>query len=85
MSTAPRPPRLVGLFRDLYDDNGTVVGWEVVAWGAKLDNGQAVTIPVAGPTSATVWHSLDDACRAYEAQIAEVRPLPYPQWWRGQR
>lgn len=80
----PRPPRLVGLYRDLWDDDGTALGWEVVAWAVVHGSGHVVTVPVEGVVSATTWLTLDDACKELEAQVCEVRPRPYAQWWRGE-
>lgn len=77
------PPRVVALHQDVWDTAGNAVAWKVVAWGLVLADGGAVTVPSHGPTSATVWQSLDDACRAFDASVCEVRPRPYPQWWRN--
>jgi hypothetical protein len=42
-----------------------------------------VTVPVQGPPSATVWQTLDDACRALDdARVCEMRPVSCGQWWR---
>jgi hypothetical protein len=82
----PVPPRLVALTHDVWDDAGNAVGWQIVAWGVLLPGGTAVTMPFGGPASAAVWLTLDDACTAMDgAQVCEVRPRPYAQWWRDRR
>ena len=82
---APQPPRLLGLFRDVYDDDGNPVGWTVVGWGLMFPDKSAVTVPVAGTMSATLWQSLDDALRSMDVQTCDVNPRPYLKWWRDQQ
>jgi hypothetical protein len=85
VSGTPQPPRLVGLFRELWDDNGNPIGWTVVGWGLVFPDKSAVTVPVAGTTSATVWQSLDHALQDMDVQTCDVNPRPFPKWWRDQQ
>lgn len=81
---SPQPPRLIGLFRDAYDNGGNIVGWTVVAWGLVFSDKSAVTVPVNGRPSATLWMNVDDALRALDVETCEVNPRPAAQWWREQ-
>jgi hypothetical protein len=74
-ASAPgRTPRLLAFFRDAWDDDGTVTGWQTVAWGLVLDDGSAISIPVEPPVRVTLWHSLDDAVVALDAYVDHPDP-----------
>ena len=67
-------PRVLAFYRDTWDDDGTAVGWRTVAWGLALPNGAAVTVPLDGPPSATLWSSLGDAAEALDAYVDAPAP-----------
>lgn len=81
----PQPPRLIGLYRDVYDDDGNPVGWTVIGWGLMFPDKSAVTVPAYGQSSATVWQNVDDALRSIDAEVCNVNPRPFAQWWREQQ
>lgn len=90
--SAPAPvriPRLIAFYQDVWDDDGTVTGWRIVAWGLGLTDGSAISIPVEPPVRVTLWQSIDDAARALDAYVDpvdprrtidadDVQPLPCP-------
>jgi hypothetical protein len=78
-------PRLLAFYRDLWDEDGTAVGWEPIAWGLRFADGSALSISIAGPPSVTLWQSVEDATEALDAYVDTAeprinldRPLPPP-------
>ncbi len=78
-------PRLLAFYQDLWDDDGTAVGWRPVAWGLRFHDGSALSISIEGRPSVTLWHSVEDATEALDAyvdtaepRISLDRPLPPP-------
>jgi hypothetical protein len=69
-----RVPGMGVFYREVIDDAGNRVGWEPVAWGVIPPNGGVVTIPVHGPRSATLWHSIGDVRAALDAAFDELQP-----------
>jgi hypothetical protein len=67
-------PRVLAFYRDTWDDDGTAVGWMTVAWGLALPNGAAVTVPLEGPPSATLWSTVGDAAEALDAYVDTPTP-----------
>lgn len=75
-------PRLLGLYEDELDDAGNPVGWRIVGWALELPEGPAVTVPVNGPASATMWRTLRDAAVALDVQVDDVNPRTFRRWRR---
>lgn len=77
-------PTLLALYDETYD-GPVAVGWKLIAWALQLpgDHG-AVTIAVGGPTSVTLWASLEDAVTALDAHVDEVNPRHVRAWEREQ-
>lgn len=78
-------PRLLAFYRDLWDDDGTAVGWQPIAWGLRFADGSALSISIEGPPSVTLWQSVEDATEALDAYVDTAeprinldRPLPPP-------
>lgn len=78
-------PRLLAFYQDLWDEDGTAVGWRPVAWGLRFHDGSALSISIEGRPSVTLWHSVEDATEALDAyvdtaepRISLERPLPPP-------
>jgi hypothetical protein len=71
-------PRLLGFYRDVYDDEGTAAGWATIAWGLVFGDGSAITVPVEAPVSVTLWHRVEDATVALDAYIDYVDPRRTP-------
>lgn len=67
-------PRVLCLYDDDHDDDGTAVGWRLVAWAVDMPGRGAVTISIGPPLSATVWHSLDAALDTLKVYVDEPRP-----------
>jgi hypothetical protein len=67
-------PRVLAFYHDTWDDDGIAVGWKTVAWGLALPNGAAVTVPLDGPPSATLWPSVGDAAEALDAYVDSPAP-----------
>jgi hypothetical protein len=86
-STSPTyaVPRLLAFYQDLWDDDGTAVGWRPIAWGLRFHDGSALSISIEGRPSVTLWHSVEDATEALDAYVDTAeprinldRPLPPP-------
>jgi hypothetical protein len=84
-SPAYAVPRLLAFYRDLWDEDGTAVGWEPIAWGLRFADGSALSISIGGPPSVTLWQSVEDATEALDAYVDTAeprinldRPLPPP-------
>jgi hypothetical protein len=73
-AAVPVPPRLLGLYREVVDDEGRMTGWEPIGWAIDLHERGVVTVPATGPVGATTWHSLADAQEALDAHVDEIRP-----------
>lgn len=80
-------PRLLAFYQDLWDADGTVLGWRPVAWGLRFADGSALSVNVEGKPAVTLWQSLDDAIEALDAYVdtpeprtryERERPLPPP-------
>jgi hypothetical protein len=78
-------PRLLAFYKDLWDEDGTAVGWEPIAWGLRFADGSALSISISGPPSVTLWQSVEDATEALDAYVDTAeprinldRPLPPP-------
>jgi hypothetical protein len=74
---APAPPvtpRLLGFYQDVWDDDGTSVGWAPVAWGLLFGDGSVISIPVGRVVHVSLWHSLDDAVSALDADVDTPDP-----------
>jgi hypothetical protein len=67
-------PRVLAFYKDTWDDDGTAVGWTTVAWGLALPDGGAVTVPLEGQPSATLWLSVSDAAEALAAYVDTPTP-----------
>jgi hypothetical protein len=67
-------PRLLAFYQDLWDDDGTALGWRPVAWGLRFADGSAISINVEGKPSVTLWHSLEDAAEALDAYVDTPEP-----------
>lgn len=70
----PDLPQTLAFYQDTWDDDGTAVGWTTVAWGLALADGSAVTVPVGGPPSVTLWPSVDAAATALDAYVDAPAP-----------
>jgi hypothetical protein len=67
-------PRVLAFYQDTWADDGTAIGWRTVAWGLALTGGAAVTVPIEGPPTATLWPSVDDAATALDAYVDTPAP-----------
>jgi hypothetical protein len=67
-------PRLLAFYRDAWDDDGTAIGWQTIAWGLVFADGSAISVPVDPPMSVTLWHSVDDALAALDAYVDHPEP-----------
>jgi hypothetical protein len=67
-------PRVLAFYMDTWDDDGIALGWTTVAWGLALPNGAAVTVPLEGQPSATLWLSVSDAAEALGAYVDTPNP-----------
>jgi hypothetical protein len=67
-------PRLLAFYRDLWDDDGTAVGWQPIAWGLRFADGSALSISIEGPPSVTLWQSVEDATEALDAYVDTAEP-----------
>jgi hypothetical protein len=67
-------PRLLAFYQDLWDDDGTPVGWRPIAWGLRFADGSAVSVNIEGKPSVTLWHSVDDALAALDAFVDTPEP-----------
>lgn len=80
-------PRLLAFYQDLWDDDGTPVGWRPIAWGLRFADGSAVSVTIEGKPSVSLWHSVEDALAALDAFVDTPNPrahldeqvvTPYP-------
>lgn len=67
-------PRLLAFYQDLWDDDGTAVGWKPIAWGLRFADGSAISISIEGRPSVTLWQSLEDATEALDAYVDTPEP-----------
>lgn len=67
-------PRVLSFYRDVFDDHGTVTGYETIAWGLTLADGSALSTSVRPPASVTFWASLEDAATAMDAFVDTPDP-----------
>jgi hypothetical protein len=67
-------PRLLAFYKDLWDDDGTAVGWQPIAWGLRFADGSALSISIEGPPSVTLWQSVEDATEALDAYVDTAEP-----------
>lgn len=67
-------PRVLSFYRDVLDHDGTVTGYETIAWGLTLADGSALSTSVRPPASVTIWASLEDAATAMDAFIDTPDP-----------
>jgi hypothetical protein len=67
-------PRLLAFYQDLWDEDGTAIGWKPVAWGLRFGDGSAVSVSIEGKPSVTLWHSVDDALAALDAFVDTPEP-----------
>jgi hypothetical protein len=67
-------PRLLAFYQDLWDEDGTPVGWKPVAWGLRFADGSTVSVNVEGKPSVTLWHSIEDALTALDAFVDTPEP-----------
>lgn len=73
-SSSLDPPRVLAFYKDAWDDSGTVIGWQTLAWGLVLGDGSAISIPVEPPVQVTLWQSVDDAVMGLDAYVDRVDP-----------
>jgi hypothetical protein len=78
-------PRLLAFYQDLWDDEGTALGWKPIAWGLRFADGSAISVNIEGRPAVTLWQSLEDATEALDAYVDTPeprthldRPLPPP-------
>lgn len=78
-------PRLLAFYQDLWDEDGTALGWRPIAWGLRFADGSAISINIEGKPAVTLWQSLEDATEALDAYVDTPeprtnldRPLPPP-------
>jgi hypothetical protein len=78
-------PRLLAFYQDLWDEDGTALGWRPIAWGLRFADGSAISINIDGKPAVTLWQSLEDATEALDAYVDTPeprthldRPLPPP-------
>ena len=67
-------PRLLAFYQDLWDEDGTPIGWRPIAWGLRFADGSAVSVNIEGKPSVTLWHSVDDALAALDAFVDTPDP-----------
>lgn len=67
-------PRLLAFYQDLWDEDGTAVGWKPVAWGLRFADGSAISVSIEGRPSVTLWQSLEDATEALDAYVDTPEP-----------
>jgi hypothetical protein len=67
-------PRLLAFYQDMWDDDGTAVGWQPIAWGLRFADGSAISVNVEGRPSVTLWHSVEDATAALDAYVDTAEP-----------
>ncbi len=67
-------PRLLAFYQDLWDDDGTAMGWRPIAWGLRFADGSALSVNVDGKPAVTLWQSLDDAMEALDAYVDTPEP-----------
>ena len=67
-------PRLLAFYQDLWDDDGTALGWKPIAWGLRFADGSAISVPVEGRPAVTLWQSLEDATEALDAYVDTPEP-----------
>jgi hypothetical protein len=67
-------PRLLAFYQDLWDDDGTPVGWKPIAWGLRFADGSAVSVNIEGKPSVTLWHSVEDALASLDAFVDTPEP-----------
>jgi hypothetical protein len=67
-------PRLLAFYQDLWDDDGTAMGWRPIAWGLRFADGSAISVNIEGRPSVTLWHSLEDATEALDAYVDTPEP-----------
>lgn len=71
---APVMPRVLAFYRDTLNNDGTVIGWQTIAWGVALGDGSVVSMPVGLPVSVTLWSCLGDAASALDAYVDTPDP-----------
>ena len=78
-------PRLLAFYQDLWDEDGTALGWRPIAWGLRFADGSAISVNIDGKPAVTLWQSLEDATEALDAYVDTPeprthleRPLPPP-------
>jgi hypothetical protein len=67
-------PRLLAFYQDLWDDDGTAMGWRPIAWGLRFADGSAISVNIEGRPSVTLWHSIEDATEALDAYVDTPEP-----------
>ena len=67
-------PRLLAFYQDLWDDDGTAMGWRPLARGLRFADGSAITVNIEGRPSVTLWHSIEDATEALDAYVDTPEP-----------
>jgi hypothetical protein len=67
-------PRLLAFYQDLWDEDGTAIGWKPIAWGMCFADGSAISVNVDGRPSVTLWQSLEDATEALDAYVDTPEP-----------
>jgi hypothetical protein len=67
-------PRLLAFYQDLWDDDGTALGWRPIAWGLRFADGSAISVNIEGRPSVTLWHSIEDATEALDAYVDTPEP-----------
>ncbi|MGH9209623.1 MAG: hypothetical protein ACRD2C_02975 [Acidimicrobiales bacterium] len=67
-------PRLLAFYQDLWDDDGTPVGWKPIAWGLRFADGSAVSVNIEGKPAVSLWHSVADALAALDAFVDTPEP-----------
>jgi hypothetical protein len=70
----PPLPQVLGLFQEEWDEGGTAFGWRPVAWGLRMPDGSAVTLPVDSPMGVSLWLTVEDAATALDAFVAVITP-----------
>jgi hypothetical protein len=74
----PPVPRLLGLYRDGFDEDGTPATWVPIGWAVELPGRGAITIPLEGPIGVSIWQDLDDAKKTLDAYVDEISPRRRP-------
>lgn len=62
-------PRVLSLYRDVLDEDGTVTGYRTIAWGLPLADGSVLSTSVRPPASVTIWPCLQNAATALDTFI----------------